>query len=133
MDGVPRHIAHAVGCTLLCVVLLALTAGKPAAGEASTLTDADPALVTVATEGCVLPAAAGHAHAPGDPAWIGHTEQELAEALGPPSFSLGKPMFVDDGRTYEIDVYTSPQPSSPGCIDAYVHNPCGAIYGYYCR
>jgi len=132
MDGVPRRITHVVFRLLLCLALLPPAAGTSPAWAANE-PDADSGLVTVTAEGCVLPAAAGHAHAPGDPAWVGHTEQELSEALGPPSFSLGKPMFVDDGRTYEIDVYTAPQPSSPGCIDAYVHNPCGEIYGYYCR
>ena len=85
-----------------------------------------------ANAGCVDRPPSDHVHTPGDPAWIGHTEQDLVRGLGEPSFELTNPIGVT-GTAYEIDVYTEPQPSSPGCVDAYKHNPCGVITAYFCR
>ena len=83
--------------------------------------------------GCVAKPPSDHVHAPGDPAWVGHTEDDLVRGLGEPSFTLSKPIGVTAGPDYEIDVYTVPQPSSPGCVDAYRHNQCGVITEIFCR
>ena len=82
---------------------------------------------------CVTPTPSDHGHAPGESAWVGHSEQDLAKALGPPSFSLGRPHMITVGSDYEIDVYAVPEPAREGCIDAYRHNLCGVITAVFCR
>ena len=112
MDGVLTRLTHLSRLTTCGIVLLAST---------SALGD------------CMIQVADGHSYMPGDPNWVGHTEQELHAALGAPSFMLGKPYHMAGGPDYLIDVYTAPQPASPGCVDAYKINTCGVITGYFCR
>jgi hypothetical protein len=90
------------------------------------------AVVLPAMASCPILEASDHEHPPGDPAWIGHHQQDLVSVLGSASFSLGKTYWESGGPVYEIDVYTSPQPVSMGCVDAYKRNICGEILDYFC-
>ena len=83
--------------------------------------------------GCLDPTVSDHAHPPGDPAWVGHTEKDLMAGLGSPSFRLGRPMMVTLGPDYEIDVYAAPAPARDGCADAYRLNACGVVTAVFCR
>lgn len=132
MDGVPSLSLR----TLLCLATVVPLAGCVTLEEIARQSGADPVtweLPATDALACHAPAAANHAHAPGDSAWIGHLEQDLVAALGPPTFRLGKPQFVAGGDDYVIDVYAEPQAARAGCIDAYRRNPCGVITAYECR
>ena len=134
MDGVQNPLAAAVKRACPVVFVALLLAGCVNLEELALQSGVDPVTweMPPRTRGCHVPPAADHVHPPGDRFWVGHREEELLVALGPPTFRLGKPSHVG-GEKYVIDVYAEPESTTPGCIDSYKRNPCGAITAYECR